>query len=281
MFYVLTCLQLNWILVDNIEIVLSKLTSLHPPFKIWTQESSLRHVLPETGPFTHTPARFRRYFTVTLNNSHRLAQNLCLVPLQHLYCFHVQFKADTQEPTISGIHFEALRAAGKTDRSENKDVLSRSQLSKLLLLNWKSLWSDGWTSPRYCSPSRDAYTCDMLQWLKMGEEELNETHFSVLWRRQGQRRFILGLWADFGFAGYRSGPPWGCGWSAGTTAGLPGRPALTRGRGWKDCRDPKRTDSQLHVPDCWCCCCSRCWMSLSPKHPDLAQGREDELRSAF
>lgn len=92
------------------------------------------------------------------------------------------------------------------------------------------------------------------------------------------RQVVMCLWGGLGSAGSGSGPASGCGWSAGRRPGSWGRPVLRSRRSWGGCRGPRRTDwcrSRPHALDCWCCCCSRCWMTQSPRHPGLAQERED------
>lgn len=99
---------------------------------------------------------------------------------------------------------------------------------------------------------------------------------------RGRRQVVMCLWADIGSAGSGSGRASGCGWSAGRTPSSYGQSVLRSHRSWWGCRGPQRTDCyscQPHAQDCWCCCCSR-WMTQSPRHPGLAQGREDELCSA-
>lgn len=93
---------------------------------------------------------------------------------------------------------------------------------------------------------------------------------------------IMCLWGGLGSAGSGSGPASGCGWSAGRTPGLWGPQVLRSRQSCGDCRGPQHTDwcrSQLHVLDCWCC--SRCWMTQSPRRPGPAQETEGGLCSAF
>lgn len=92
------------------------------------------------------------------------------------------------------------------------------------------------------------------------------------------------LWADLGTAGSGSGLLSECGWCADRIPGLKGHQDLRFRLNWGDCRGPQHTDcysSRPHAPDCWYCCWSHCWMTLSPRHLDLALEREDNPCSAF